>query len=69
MSIVSLYSSAIFRHERISQGAPGGRAKVTLVEGRSGRHLKKNKESETSVILDANISFHIHSTFCVKISK
>lgn len=30
---------------------------------------RKGMESETYVILDANISFHIHSTFCVRISK
>lgn len=29
----------------------------------------KGMKSETYVILDANISSHIHSTFCVKISK
>lgn len=59
MSVVNL--PAIFRHETISQGTGGG--------GRSGRHLKRRKESETHVLLDTNISFHIHNTFCVKISK
>lgn len=38
-------------------------------ERRSGRHLKRHEESETYMLLDANISFLIHSTFCVKISK
>lgn len=59
MSVVNL--PAIFRHETISQGTEGG--------SRNGRHLKRHKESETHVLLDTNISFHIHSTFCVKISK
>lgn len=59
MSVVNLPAS--FRHETISQRTGGG--------SRSGRHLKTRKESETHVLLDTNISFHIHSTFCVKISK